>query len=494
MALDLDAVRAAILNSACGTRPWDAVRYLPETPNYGQPADEAPRIWADASIADYFLVLEYSNMLLMKLISGEIPVGVDGPDRSFLLRCSYGSNTSVPQLLCVRRILDAAKYTSFQLYRLQVWHHESQTEPGTTELAAFRSQLAPWVNAPLLEFMLTASNGLMKLNSLRRAADALAVSTSWCHLDLAVDRWPESLEGYDAYAMFRAIAIDAQAIMTNPLFLVLTSEHTWAKMGDIAEVIGKSYPSAVRSRLRADNAPSESRFVAVLDPTFVLYAALIGVVEPWLTAMGSGKDSGAVTRAIETYRTVRGQPDLPETIGAEMVERYTDFVVPVEGDGLWPTSVVEVESLVREMLRSAPPEAAVNTPLTIVAEINGGWIWLETPWSLPIGLIGDENVEQWFRREPLLAWMAYTSINPGLANNIWVNHDTVVRWMEEAFESQEQRQRYQEVSRDIQSVVIPGILGATILAFLFPNVPAPELSAISAMIFPLIKLIQKWTK
>jgi hypothetical protein len=378
-----------------------------------------------------------------------------------------------------------------------IFHQGIGTQSGVEELERLRPQLG-WAGRAMLEYMLSPAEGSQKLKLLKKAVNSLTVTASWMYAHIAVEHWPPSLNeaeaahGEQAMRMLDTIVLATQAVMTNPEYLALTGDHIWERLGTIANATGKSYCSAIRQKIKAARAPCGSRPVAVLDPTSALYAAAIGVIGPALKGMRSGKDDGSVDRAIQTYIRVRAGFRPPEMDRTAPHDQYTDFVIPAEGDGLWPASVGEVEYLVRDllMLRGMDGEA-LNTPLEMIAEVGGGWIYLRTPWSLPIGLLDTDNVEDWHRRAPLLAWMIHASTNPAPEQNFCANHDTVVKAVRTAWASEVQRKRYEELWADVLSVAVPGALATGFLFTFFPNISPEERAPIAAMILPLIKLIQK---
>jgi hypothetical protein len=490
--MDLATERAAIVESASGSRNfWDALDHLPRVARYGHKSDERAQLWADASLGDYIIVAEYLRIALGKLDDEDVPMDIEGDDRSFLLDCRYSARSTVPQLIAARKIVEASEQTSLLIYYLWAMHKRSRTQPGVQELEEMRPRLG-WMGRSMLDLMLSAANGLEKLASLQTAISSLAVTASWLYAHIAINRWPPSLSGEDAMKMLGTIFVAAQNVMTRPKYLPLTHDRTWEKLSEITKSTGKSYGPAIRARIKEARTPSGSRFVAVIDPTSALYSASIGVVGPILRGMRKGEDDGSVDRAIQTYARVRAGFRPPEMNRGAAHDEYTDFVIPEEGDGLWPASVPEAEYLVRDLLMLRGMDAdALSTPQEMMAEVGGGWIWLRTPWSLPIALIDSANVQDWHRRAPLLGWMIHASTNPGSEQNFCANHDTVVGWVRAAWASDVERKRYRDLWTDIMSMAIPGTIGTQFLFTLFPDVPHAAMGAMASMVYPLIKLIQK---
>jgi hypothetical protein len=508
--MDLATDRVAIIDSASGSRNfWTALDHLPPIARFGEKSDDRSRQWANASLGDYVIVAEYLRIALSKLASADeraepnaasvlageqkddIPKDIQGVDRGLYLHCRYSASSTVPQLIATRKVIEASEQTSLLIYQLWTSHKGLRTQLGVKELEETRSQLG-WVEPSMLNFMLSPTNGLAKLPVLQKAVNSLSVTASWLYASIAINRWPPSLSGEDGMMMLRTILVAAATVMTKPDYLLLTHNRTWETLSEIVKVVAKSFSPAIREKIKAAQAPSGSRFVAVLDPTSALYAAAIGVVGPALKGMRKGKDDGSVDRAVRTYARVRAGFRRPEMDRTTTHDQYTDFVIPEEGDGLWPASVPEVEYLVRDLLvlRGMDGEA-LNTPQELIAEVGGGWIWLRTPWALPIDLLENENAQHWHRRAPLLGWMIHASTNPGPEQNFCANHDAVVGWVRAAWASDKEGKRYDDIWNDLKSVAIPGAIGTGILFTLFPDVPHAAMGALAAMIYPLIKLFQK---
>ena len=494
--MNLASDRAAIFQCVSGARDfWEGLEHLPPVPMYGQKSGERTQAWANASLGDYLIVAEYLRTALWKLADEAVPKEMADPEQAFLLHCRYSGSSSVPRLIGAKKVREASAQTSLLIYQLWRTHEGPGTEPETGDLEQTQHQLG-WMASEVLRYMLSGASGREKLVQLQRAVNSLSVEASWLYAQIAITNWPPSLGGEDGMRMLRTVFVAVQDVMTRPQYLALTDHETWETLSERIKTVGESYGPAVREKIIAAQAPSESRFVAVLDPTSALYAAAIGVVGPAFKGMREGGDDGKADPAIETYKRVRRSFRPPEMDRTSVHDQYTDFVVPREGDGLWPASVPEVEYLAREllMLRGMDGEA-LSTPQEIIAEVAGGWIWLSTPWSLPISLIDDENTQDWHRKAPLLAWMIHASTSPSADQNFCANHDIVVRWVQKAWASEVERKRHSEFWADMQSVAIPGAIGTGVgtafVLWMFPQIPPAAAGAMNAMIYPLIKLIQK---
>jgi hypothetical protein len=488
-----DTLATALLDSLNGSAPWAALGRLPQVAKFDQASDRRLDLWAGADLLDCAVALTCTHYLVESLLEKDVPTEIEGADRFLLTECRYSATSTVPRLLIAQRLLDSAMKLSALLPGMRARHAADGTEPVLGAVDTVRGRLDAWVDKDVLDALLSSSlSAREQFSLLEKAAQALTVSASWYYVRVAVERWPASLEGRMAAEMFARISTFAEHIMTQPDFLILTSESTWSKLSALTGSFATTYPAAVRSQLASANAPSGKEFVAVLDPRSAVNCAALRTIGPWLKVVRSAEDASEFEFAVKNYWRVRGREELSTgsaDSSATGVAQYTDFVVPVEGDGSWPSSVADVEYVVREMIVAGGIEGAFKAPQELIAPTDRGWVWIRTPWSLPLALAEDDNARDLHRRAPLIAWMIHCSSNPFADQNMFGNTDKAIAYMEKVGQSNDRGRRLKAAMLDVESIFIPSALAtSSILPILFPQISAQLVAALAAMVYPIIKV------
>jgi hypothetical protein len=224
-----------------------------------------------------------------------------------------------------------------------------------------------------------------------------------------------------------------------------------------------------------------------------LHMVLVRWIAAWLRAIASSDEGAEIPKISAAWQHVRYRAKPIDDYGPRF--RYADFVAPLEGDGVWPASVAEVECLVLEFCRGKPIETIFQSAQRIIFDAPHGLVCAFTPWSVPVGLLATEaKTNLWHQRAPVKSWMIHASTVPDSEGNIFGNLDQMVAFMKSSLESPSSRNSLRRALKEIQSLVLPAALSTTALQLLFPGLNRTALGLVQPLIAPLIKLLQGWSK
>jgi hypothetical protein len=487
-----------LLGALSSPKPWDALEYLPKV----EAKEEASR-WSTADLDQCVVGLICSQVLIKKLADEDLPADLDGVDRDLLVQCGYSAATTVSRLIAARRLKDSLLQLSLLFPRhftaLGELHADGGTIPAFDGLETIRAHHALWVDQKVFDLLKSSNlDWKQKIIFLQSATVAAATSLSWYYVRIAVERWPASLDGAVGWEVFARICVSVQALMATPNFLATTDQATWKKLSRVSEIVVKTYPTAIRNKLIRGNAPSGTEFVAVIDPVTALSNAGLALISPWLETVSSQSDETAFEEALKRYKGVRGRAHETWTQPTpDRLQRYSDFVSPVEGDGSWPATIPNVEYIVREMIAAGGMEGLMKAPAELIAPTPQGWVWLRTPWMLPLELGGNPSTAQLHRRSPLFAWMVHSSTNLVPSQNVFSNMDIAVDYMQETIGAADKKQRFKQAMLDAESIAFPAAMAAStagLIPFLFPDTPRFAVAALGAIVYPIVKVVRSRIK
>lgn len=484
-----------LISALKSPNPWDALQHLPNIET------EASR-WSTANLDQCIVGLICSRALIEKLADDEVPDDLSGDARNFFVQCGYSSEITVPRLVAARRLTQALIQLSLLFPRhftsMGESHPDVATVPALDGFAAARGELTHWIDDSTWDFLMSSDiHWRQKLSFLQSVTVSLLTSLSWYFIRISVDRWPASLEGVSALVVFKEICRSAANLTgkDNAGFLALTDRETWTKLQQITEIVLKTYPAAIRTRLIQGNGPSGSNFVAVIDPTTALSVAALSLVSPWLEVISTQSDDSDLKEALQKYDRTRGRSD--DSIWTRRtpnsVQHYTDFVSPVEGDGSFPASVPDVEYIVREIIVANGIEQILKVPNEFTAQTPRGWIHIRTPWAFHLDLIDTPGAMDMHRRSPLLAWIIHSSTNQAPSLNVFSNIDAIVDYLQETIAAADKRERFKQAMLDVESIAIPPTVAlstAAIIPYLFPDTPKALVVTLATMVYPGIKIFR----
>ena len=481
---------STLLDAVNGPSPWAVLGHLPQVPRFDHANNHNLELWATANVLDCAVALTCTHYVFDRLLEDDVPPEIEGPDRGVLTEYGYSATSTVPRLLIAQRLIDSAVQIAALLPRLDAQRAATGADPNLEGIEMVRARLDGWVQKDVLSALLSPSIAAReKFRLLLNGAGLLNAMASWYYVRAAIERWPASLTGRMAADMFARLSTCAHHLMIRPEILTLTPRSTWDKLPSIIDIIASTYPAAVRGALANSNAPFGEQFVAVFDPTCAVNCAAVQVIGPWLKRLREDEDASEFEIAVEAYWRARGRTTQSTAPFTTRSGQYTDFVTPAKGDGSWPCSVADVEYVVREMIVAGGIERAFEAPQELVAPTDGGWVWIRTPWTLPLALASDDEARDLHRRAPLIAWMIHCSSNPFAEQNIFGNNDAAITHMEKVGQSNDRVRRLREAMLDIESIVLPATLTtSSILPSLFPTLSPPLVAAATAMIYPIIKV------
>jgi hypothetical protein len=489
---DLAYMRLAALDALAGPNPWDALEYLP--PPISDPPEKAAP-WKEASLADFFVIIECVQNLFDRLSDGgSVPRVSRGPHFELWRACHFNSATTIPTLLVAERLRDACVHASVLIRERHRVLCQHPGVAGLDALEALDSESRVLARQELLSWLIsnneTTANKLVALSRLMYGMSAALASMV---LDTAVTRWPSNMEW--AIAMRAYIAIGVQTgIAADPQLLALTDANTWKKFLTIAEQLGTEYAPAVRHRLSRSGLHHDPEAIAIFDPTFALSVEFLRAIVKWFAAVEDEAEED-FNEAVEHFSLVlnRTEPsDLLEQSGRICL---SDFVMASDGDGAWPSSVAEVEYIVRDVVAHAPISQFLDAPSDIVSAFDGKLFWLQTPWAMPVQMLNDPGFQEWQRRMPIWGWLMYSSSNPMADQNIFRNYMVALPALARMLASDAHAREVREWRRDLTDVGVPALIATGAMMALLhqymPDVPTVVLAAIQAAFWPLVKLRRK---
>lgn len=488
---DFQRTRAAILNAANGADSWQALDLLPEAPTKdGALAGIQAEDWTEASFGDLVLGLEYCRVLLQQIVDHKVPSRVADPRGKRLVEFGFHSAQSVPALVVAERLNAAAMQLAMRFWRMRDLNKRLGTHPGDAELLDLAPKMQGWADERLLSGVTSSAvPGDWKLKQLQRAAETLTAAAAWIIVQIAVMRWPRSLRGDEAFAMAIELLVRALHLANTERVYAVTSMEVWSRLHQIAVTAGSERAGLERGRM-ADFLQKEigSRHVAVLDPSFALSTAVAALAASSIVALDDADQVDGFEESLRAWHRVRYRNEKRGEDEGSKLRELSDLVVPSTGDGVWPASVIEVESLVRELFASTPQAQWPHSPAPAVGWSGDKLFQVTPPTSIPAELLETQRQQGMHALSPLLAWMAHSSSSQ---RSVWANHDRAVALLEEGFRDSERREGLRSMRGDIESVIVPSATSFSLLSLLFPDANAIALGILAPAIYPLIKLLKK---
>jgi len=488
---DFQQTRVAILNAATDPNSWQALDLLPEAPTKdGAVAGVEAEDWAEASFGDLVLGLEYCRFLLQQIANDKLPSLVADPRGKRLVEFGFHSVQSVPALVVAERLNTAAMQLAMRLWRMRDRNQRLGTHPDDTELIQVAPKMRGWADERLLSGVTSSAvPGNWKLEQLQRAAETLTAAAAWAFVQIAVMRWPGSLRGDKAFAMAIELLVRALHLANTERIYAVTRMEVWSRLHQIAVAAGSERARLERRRM-ADVLPKEirNRHIAVLDPSFALSTAVAALAASSTAALDDADQVDGFEASLRSWERVRYRNEKREEDEGSKLRELSDLVVPSTGDGVWPASVIEVESLVRELFASTPQAQWPHSPAPAIGWSGDKLFQVSPPTSIPVDLLETERQQGMHALSPLLAWMAHSSSSQ---RSVWVNHDQAVALLKEGFRDAERRAGLRSMRSDIESVILPSATSFTALSLLFPDANALALGILAPAVGPLIKLLKK---
>lgn len=493
---ELRDIRVRIHAAAAGSDVWRAVDLLPRNPTKAEAiAGEAPDDWAGATFGDLVLALQYCTRLAHAVAEGQPHDRPADAGAGYLTGLGYHSRETVPAMLSALRLSGACDQIALRTWRLRLSHQQLKTEPDDAEFAELLPQMQRWAD-PVALFHLRSPvvSGAKKLEALQYAAQSLGAVAAWLYIDLALRRWPSALDIDPARDHLIQVLVVAVNVANAEWSAALTSAEVWQALHERATVVGADWPGRERQRISAALTQIGGKHVAVFDPSFALSTALVGLVAGFNALLDDPSRRGDFELGREAWSRTRHRDLDPRGDAGFAGRQYSDFVVPSEGDGVWPASIVEVESVVRAFLKAVPEATSTaGAQGPVIGSLDERLFEVTPPTSIPGHLLETKRQQGFQAMAPLQAWMAFPASSSDKMGNVWRNHDLAAnRILRDAgSDAPEKADQLGSLRAEVEAVVLPSLTSATALALLFDKADPFLLAVLAPTIYPLYKLFKK---
>jgi hypothetical protein len=492
---DSSKARHSILVAITSGDVWGAIDTLPRAPTKEHVLEsKVTDDWADATFGDLVLGLQYCNVLMQAVVDGKPGRNVRDSSRDYLISLGYHSTETVPTMVCALRISSACGQLAMRLWRMRATHQKLGTHPGDAEFLELMPQMEAWADRNVLFHLRSpVVSGDRKLEVLQEAAESLSAVASWVYVQMTVVRWPASLEEDPAFRLLTELLSIALGVATVKWLNIITATEAWTKLRDLAITAGAARADYRRMVLKPMfKKQIGDKHVAIFDPNFALTTALLDLVVQWHAALEGHATPSDFESKLQDWDRIRRR-DRPASSDEGFAGReYSDFIIPSQGDGVWPASIVEVESIVRDFL-STVPQAAVEAGAygPVVGYVGERLFEVMPPTSIPAHLLETARQRGLQGMAPLLAWMSFPSTSTRPDRNIYSTHDRAVELMRSIGVDPGKADGLGSLRSEIEAILMPPLTSAAVLSLLFSTTDPFTLAILAPTVYPLYKLLKK---